>query len=128
MCGSELCCVPMVDVIPTLRQLLSCRKEESRQPSPHAAPLRRGAGRPPCRQRAGPEWAGCSGLKMVAAAGLRVVRCGGSPLHGARAVFSADARYGRGLRVVFLGGCLRRGVTAVASLSAGSCCAPPGTS
>uniref|UniRef100_A0A8B9EDH3 WD repeat domain 75 n=1 Tax=Anser cygnoides TaxID=8845 RepID=A0A8B9EDH3_ANSCY len=30
---------------------------------------------------------------MVAAAALRVVCCGGSPLHGARAVFSADARY-----------------------------------
>ncbi|XP_040418200.1 WD repeat-containing protein 75 [Cygnus olor] len=30
---------------------------------------------------------------MVAAAAVRVVCCGGSPLHGARAVFSADARY-----------------------------------
>uniref|UniRef100_A0A8B9PIK8 WD repeat domain 75 n=1 Tax=Apteryx owenii TaxID=8824 RepID=A0A8B9PIK8_APTOW len=30
---------------------------------------------------------------MVAPAALRVVRCGGSKLHGARAVFSADARY-----------------------------------
>ncbi|XP_061858678.1 WD repeat-containing protein 75 isoform X2 [Colius striatus] len=30
---------------------------------------------------------------MVAAAALRVVRCGGSSLHGARAVFSADSKY-----------------------------------
>ncbi|NXH22530.1 WDR75 protein, partial [Bucco capensis] len=30
---------------------------------------------------------------MVAPASLRVVRCGGSTLHGARAVFSADSKY-----------------------------------